>query len=75
MATNYKIEWDKSEIMIPIELQNLEAFMDNQRNQKIKFSDFSVQYKDGLIFIVQEILNQSTDSGVRRIVKMIEKGV
>ena len=75
LATNYKIEWNMSEIMIPIELQNLEAFMDNQRNQKIKFSDFSVQYKDGLIFIVQEILNQSTDSGVRRIVKMIEKGV
>lgn len=74
LSANYRIDWNSIEIIVPIELENLAACMNNQRIQKIKFSNFTVQYKDALIFITQEILGESTDSTIRRIVKMIEKG-
>lgn len=74
LSANYRIDWNSIEILVPIELENLAACMNNQRIQKIKFSNFTVQYKDALIFITQEILGESTDSTIRRIVKMIEKG-
>lgn len=74
LSANYRIDWNSIEIIVPIELENLAACMNNQRIQKIKFSNFTVQYKDALIFITQEILGESTDSTIRKIVKMIEKG-
>ena len=50
------------------------AFMENQKAQKIRFSNLTTQYKECLIFIVQEMLQQSSDSAIRKIVKMIERG-
>ena len=74
LSANYNIDWNNIEILVPIELENLEAFMTNQRMQRLRFSNFTVQYKDALIFIAQEILGENTDSTIRKIVKMIEKG-
>ena len=45
-----------------------------ERIQKIRFSNLTTQYKECLIFIVQEMLQQSSDSAIRKIVKMIERG-
>ena len=41
----------------------------------IKFKKLSVQYKDSLIFIAQQILGEKTDSNIRRVEKALEKGV
>ncbi len=43
--------------------------------QKIKFKKLSIQYKDGLAYIAEEILGDISDMQVRRIIKNIEKGV
>ena len=43
--------------------------------EKIKFKKLSVQYKDSLIFIAQQILGEKTDSNIRRVEKALEKGV
>ena len=57
-----------------VEIENMTAFMENQKAQKIRFSNLTTQYKECLIFIVQEMLQQSSDSAIRKIVKMIERG-
>ena len=42
---------------------------------KVKFKKLSIQYKDGLAYITEEILGDSNENRVRRAIKTIEKGV
>lgn len=74
ISLGYKIIWDEERIYFPIENGDLSVISENQRVQKIKFKRLSVQYKDSLGFITQQILGES-DSNIRKAVKMIEKGV
>lgn len=75
LASGSKIIWDEERIYFPIENGDLSVISENQRVQKIKFKKLSVQYKDSIGFIVQQILHQKNDSYVRKAIKMIERGV
>ena len=75
LALGYKVIWNDERIYFPIENGDLSVIYENQRVQKIKFKRLSVQYKDSMGFIVQQILNQSNDSYVRRVIRGIERGV
>lgn len=75
LSLGYKVIWNEERIYFPIENGDLSVIAENQRVQKIKLKKLSVQYKDSLSFIVQQILNQSNDSNVRRAIKIIERGV
>lgn len=75
LSLGLKVIWDENRIYFPIENGDLSVIAENQMVQKIKFRKLSVQYKDSLVFIVQEILNEKSDSNIRRAVKTIEKGV
>ena len=75
LALGNKLEWDDMRIYFPLENGDLSVINENQRIQRIKLKKLSVQYKEGLIFIVQQILEQKTDSNVRKAVKILERGV
>ena len=75
LSLGYKMIWDEERIYFPIENGDLTVIAENQRVQKIKFKKLSISYKDGLSFIVQQILDQNSDTYVRRAIKIIEKGV
>lgn len=75
LSLGYKIIWDDERIYFPIENGDLSVLYENQRVQKIKFKRLSVQYKDSLGFIAQQILEQRNDSYVRKIIKGIERGM
>ena len=75
LSLGHKIIWDEERIYYPIENGDLSVISENQRVQKIKFKKLSVQYKDSLTFMVQQILNQNNDSNVRKAMKIIERGV
>ena len=47
---------------------------ENQRLQKIKLKKISLQYKESISFIIQQVLNQNNDSNIRKAIKAIEKG-
>ncbi len=70
-----KVIWDEERIYFPVENGDLNVIAENQRVQKIKFKKFSIQYKDSLAYIVQQILNQNNDSNIRKAIKIIERGV
>lgn len=74
LSLGCKIVWDEERIYFPIENGDLTAISENQRVQKIKFKKLSIQYKDNLGFIVQQILNKKSDSDIRKTIKMIERG-
>ena len=75
LSLGYKIIWNDERIYFPIENGDLSVLYENQRVQKVKFRKLSTQYKEGLDFIAQEILEQKNDTQIRKIIKDIEKGV
>ena len=74
LSLGYKIIWDEERIYFPIENGDLSVIAENQRVQKIKFKKLSVEYKDSIGFIVQQILKRKNDSDIRKVIKMIERG-
>ena len=74
LSLGYKVNWDEERIYFPIENGDLTVIAENQRVQKIKFKRLSIQYKDSLGFIVQQILKQKKDSDIRKAIKTIERG-
>lgn len=75
LSLGYKIEWDETRIYFPIENGDLSVLYENQRVQKIKFKRLSAEYKDSLIFIIQQILEEKSDTNIRRTLKNIEKAL
>lgn len=74
LSLGCRVNWDDERIYFPIENGDLSVITENQRVQKIKFKKLSIQYKDSLEFIVQQILNQKSDSDVRKTIKLLERG-
>ena len=75
LASDCKVNWDEERIYFPIENGDLNVIAENQRVQKIKFKKLSVQYKDSIGYIAQQILEQKRDSNIRKAIKIIERGV
>ena len=75
LSLGYKVMWNEYRIYFPIENGDGTVLAENQRVAKIKFKKLSTQYKDGLVYIVGEILNDTSENQIRRAVKIIERGV
>ncbi len=75
LSLGYKIVWNEYRIYFPIENGDLSVIYENQRVAKIKFKKLSIQYKDGLAYLAEEILGDVSESNVRKTIKFIEKGV
>ena len=75
LSLGYKVIWNEYRLYFPIENGDLSVIYENQRVAKIKFKTLSVQYKDGLAYLAEEILGDVSESNIRRVIKNIEKGV
>ena len=75
LSLGYKVIWNEYRLYFPIENGDLTVIYENQRVAKIKFKKLSVQYKDGLAYLAEEILGNVSESNVRRAIKMIERNV
>ncbi|MBQ2938363.1 MAG: hypothetical protein IJE05_05780 [Clostridia bacterium] len=75
LAVGHKLKWDEEKIYFPIENGDFDVIVENQRVQKIKFKKLSIQYKDNLSYIAQQILDIDDDLKVRKAIKIIERGV
>ena len=75
LSLGYKVIWNEYKIYFPIENGDLNVIYENQRVAKIKFRKLSIQYKDGLAYLAEEILEDVSESNIRKAIKLIEKGV
>lgn len=75
LSLGYKVEWEEERVYFPFEVGNQSVIVENQRVAKIKFRKLSNQYKESLIYIVQQILGQDDYFEIKRIFKQLEKGV
>lgn len=74
LSKEYKIIWEEDKIYFPIENGDLSVIYENQRVAKVGFRKLSIQYKDGLAYIAEQILGNGSDGEIRRAIKTIEKG-
>ena len=75
LALPYKVAWNEHRIYFPIENGDLSVIYENQRVAKIKFRKLSIPYKDGLAYLAEEILGDTSETKIRRAIKNIEKGM
>lgn len=75
LSEDYLVSWEENQIYFPIENGDLCVIAENQRVAKVKLKKLSTPYKDGLVYLVEEIAKGESEMNIRRIVKMIEKGV
>lgn len=75
LSLGYKVEWEEERVYFPFEVGDQSVIVENQRVAKIKFRKLSNQYKESLIYIVQQILEQDDYFEIKRIFKQLEKGV
>ena len=75
LSMEYKVIWNENRIYFPIENGDWAVLAENQRVSKIKMKKLSAQYKDSLVFIVEEILKDISEGQIRKAGKTIEKGV
>lgn len=75
LSMEYKVIWNEYRIYFPIENGDGAVLAENQRVAKIKFKRLSAQYKDSLVYIVEEILKDVSESTIRKTLKIIERGV
>ena len=75
LSMGYKVIWNEYRLYFPMDNGDLSVIYENQRVAKIKLKKLSVQYKDGLAYLSEEILGDVSESNVRRAIKSIERGV
>lgn len=75
LSLGYKLIWNEYRIYFPLEMGDQAAMIENQRVEKIKFSNLTQQYKESLLFIVEDIVEDSrVTRDIKRELKRKEKG-
>ena len=75
ISEGFKIKWSENRIYFPIEIENMIANIENQRQGRIRFKKLTIQYKEAMIQIIQEIDSKYSEGKIRKTIKSIEKGV
>ena len=75
LSLGYKVIWNEYRLYFPIDNGDLSVIYENQRVAKIKLKKLSVQYKDGLAYLAEEILGNVSEGNIRRVIKTIERNV
>lgn len=76
LALGLRIKWEDEIIYFPFEQGDQGTIIENQMVQKIKFKKLTELYRDSLIYIAEEILENKSDSmNLKRAFKQLEKGV
>ena len=75
LSLGYKITWNEEIIYFPFEIGDQSVIAENQRVSKIKFRKLSEQYKEALIYIVEQILDQNEYQKMKKIFRQLERAV
>jgi len=65
----YSVQWNKEIIYFPYEQGDCSAIIENQRAAKIRFKNLSLQYKEGVLVIAQQIFPEVKGNEFKRVLK------
>ena len=69
ISLEYKINWNNYAFYFQILGEDNKVFEENQRLEKIKFRRLSVNYKESLAYIVQDICKNENIGKIKRTMK------
>lgn len=69
ISMEYKINWNNYALYFQILGEDNKVFEENQRLEKIKFRRLSVNYKDSLAYVIQDICKDENISKIKRVMK------
>lgn len=75
LSLGYKVVWNEEIVYFPFEVGDQSVIAENQRVSKIKFKRLSAQYKEALIYIAEQILEQDEYTKMKKIFKKLERGI
>ena len=75
LSLGMKIELNEEKIYFPFELGDESVIAENQRVSKIKYRKLSTQYKEGLLYILEQILDKEKPNNIRKAFRQLEKNV
>lgn len=75
LSLGYKVVWDEEIIYFPLEVGDQSVIAENQRVAKIKYKKLSSQYKEGLMYIAEQLIEQDDYATMKRVFKQLEKNV
>lgn len=75
LSLGYKVIWDEERIYFPFEQGDQTVIMENQRVAKVKVKKLTQLYKESLMYLVAELLDQGETGGLKKAFKQLEKGV
>ena len=73
LSMGYKIEWDDDIVYFPLEVGDQSVTIENQRVSKIKYKRLSAQYRDNLLYMLEQIVGDKEYSTVKKVYKQLEK--
>lgn len=76
LSLGYKIRWNEEAIYFPFELGDQTTILENQRISKIRLKKLTELYKESLLYLAQDLLeNDVKEADLRKAFKQLEKGV
>lgn len=74
LSLGYKIEWSDDIVYFPLEVGDQSVTIENQRVSRIKFKRLSTQYRDNLLYMLEQIVGEKEYPNIKKIYKQIERG-
>lgn len=75
LSSKSNIKWNEEIVYLPFELGDQTVIYKNQRLAKIRLKELSTQYKEGLMYMVTQILEEENYQIIRKVFKKVERGV
>lgn len=74
LSLGHKVIWNEYKIYFPIENGDWSILAENERISRIKFKRLSNLYKEGLLYLVDDMDSSINERDIRNAIKMIERG-
>ena len=74
LSMGYKIEWSDDIVYFPLEVGDQSVTIENQRVSRIKYKKLSLQYRDNLLYMLEQIVGDKEYSTVQKVYKQLERG-
>lgn len=74
LSMGYKIEWSDDIVYFPLEIGDQSVTIENQRASRIKYKKLSLQYRDNLLYMLEQIVGDKEYSTVKKVYKQLERG-
>ena len=69
LALGLKVEWNENQLFFLLENGDNAAIIENQRLAKIKLKNLSNEYRENVIYLVNDIDKQIGEKQIRTIIK------